>query len=325
MTTTTYTQTPASIFATHARTERKEDWLSGFENWLLSSPIEKYHRARNEKTISAYLGDVRQFGAYFERVNHTPFSLEYLNSQDIAEFFQTLKKNAQPSTYNRKRASVQLLVNYAKFIGLIDYDPMAWIPVAVVAGKSPRDLNDEERLQLETAANAGETSLIGMRDSIAFYLMLLGGLRISEVANLKVGDLDFSKGEMRINGKGDKTRYVEIAGRLDEKLRRWLDLKPASAMDALVSANSNKPLTTGQIRRRFEIIRARAGVSESITPHALRHTFVYRYMEIALERNIPWHSALSAISQQTGDDPAVILAYYSRARKSDVKAVMGVM
>ena len=316
----------ASIFATHARATRTEtDWLANFAHWLGANPIEKYHRARSEKSISAYISDVRQFARYFERINQTPFDLAQINSIDLQSFFEQLKKDAAPSTYNRKRASLQLLVNYATAIGLIDYNPLAWVPVAVVAGKSPRDANDDERKQLESASDAGEASLIGMRDSISFYLMLLGGLRISEVANLKVGDLDFSKGEMKIVGKGDKTRYVEIAGRLDEKLRRWLEMRPAADMDALVSASNGKPLTTGQIRRRFEIIRDTAGVSQSITPHSLRHTFIYRYMDIALQRQIPWHAALSAISQQTGDDPAVILAYYSRARKSDMRAVMGVM
>lgn len=301
------------------------DWQDSFKSWLERTPTKRHNKKRAESTIDDYMSDVRQFAEYFARVNQTPFAMDLLNKADMESWFAELWVQIAPSTYRRKMAALKMLQNYAQAYFDLRVDLFANIPIPHTTDNSPRELLADERSQLEAACEAYASSPNGQRDNLSVYLMLLGGLRISEVSNLLVGDIDLTKGIMRVVGKNQKVRFVEIVGRLDEMLRNWLASRMASDMDALIPSPRGGALSRTTLWRVFNDRRDLAEISAEITPHNLRHTFVYRYMDIAQEHGIPWHAALSAISQQTGDDPNVILAYYSRARKSDVRAVMGEM
>ena len=99
---------------------------------------------------------------------------------------------------------------------------------------------------------------------------------------------------------------------------------PTSIDGMLVTDEEGLAIGRQQAWRRFGLIAERAGVN--VTPHAMRHTFVVRFMD-AMMAGDPWKlpAAIDAVCQQTGDRPEVILAYYTRARKSDMRAAAEVM
>lgn len=304
-------------------------WLEAFGLWLRNTPTAKKKR-RGQKTIEAYLLDVGGYRVYFENVNHSDPSTvsgrtleELLNSTDLQAYFQELEKEAKPATYNRKLASLRMLVKFAQEEGLLDYDPLAWVPFMEAVRKSPRDLSAVEQDALNAALEALPASLLGLRDRLIVELMLYAGLRIHEAVGLQVGDLCLDKGYIAVLGKGKKKREIEIGSKLIGLLRTWLERRPSSAMDNLISDEGGRPITTGQARRRFYAIRDAAGLDPSVTPHALRHTYVNNLL-IAFMAGDPTlvATAIKAVCQLTGDDPKVILEYYTNPRASDIRAAV---
>lgn len=296
-------------------------WLEAFGLWLHATPNQKRQR-RSVLTLEAYLSDVRGLAAWFEAQYGLAFEPAQMNDVNVREYFASMR--CAPATYNRRLASVRLLIQWARLEGRIDHDPSAWVPFVEAVRESPRDANDAERLALELAAEAGEGTLLGLRDSLMFFLMANAGLRISEVVELKREDLHLDDGCIHVFGKGKKHRTVRVAGRLLDKLRLWLDRMPASVRGTVITDEQGRPIGREQAWRRFVAIAERAGVR--VTPHAMRHTFVLRYMDAVMAGDparLPL--AIDAVCQQTGDRPEVILAYYTRARESDIRAAAEVM
>jgi site-specific recombinase XerD len=294
------------------------DWRIEFGLYLRGTPTQK-NRERSFLTLEAYERDLSLMAAWFEKLNKTAFEPGQLNAMDLKAYFKMLEDSCQPSTYNRKLASVRMLIKWSRLNNILDYDPAEWIPFIDATRKSPRDLNDAERVRLEEVALAGEETLIGLRDSLMFFLMSDAGLRIDETVKLQLTDLHLDQGYIHVLGKGRKHREVKIGAKLINKIRTWLNRKPDSIEGTLITDDAGLSIKRGQAWRRFVLIRNAAGVMA--TPHAMRHTYVMRFMDAYMSGDpFKLPAAIDAVCQQTGDKPEVILAYYTRARESDMRA-----
>lgn len=311
------------------------DWRVDFGLWLRHTPTQK-RTERAHLSVMAYESDVAQMGAWFARLNGCDFVPHQMTTSDTEAYFAQM--TFAPATYNRKLAAARMLVKWAMGAGLLTEDPTAWIPFADATRQSPRDVSDDERMMLEMAAEENEGTLIGLRDSLIFFLMSNAGLRINEVVTLKISDVKLDERTLHVLGKGKKHRTVDIGGRLLAKIKAWMEKRPTPPLTpphlitnregknegTLVTDEKGKAIGRGQAWRRFGLIAKRAEVK--VTPHAMRHTFVVRFMD-AMMAGDPWKlpAAIDAVCQQTGDKPEVILAYYTRARKSDMRAAAEVM
>ena len=297
------------------------DWHIEFGLWLRQSPTQK-RMERSQLSVSAYESDIKQMGQWFVDRYQVEFAPDQMNSANLQEYFEAL--DVAPATYNRRLASVRMLVKWCRLMGVLDYDPAEWIPAQDAVRESPRDIEETDRLLMEMAAEDGEGSLLGLRDSVMFFLMNSAGLRISEVIGLMLSDLHLDEGFIHVFGKGKKHRKVKVGGRLLEKIRLWLDRKPDSIEGTLITSENGLAIERGQAWRRFVAIAEAAGVDA--TPHDMRHTYILRFMDAIMAGDpskLP--AAIDAVCQQTGDRPEVILKYYTRARESDVRAVAEVM
>lgn len=299
------------------------NWHVLFGLWLRGTPTQK-RTERSALSVSAYEGDVDLMSRWFTERYGVEFAPEHINSANLQEYFAMLDETCAPATYNRKLASARLLIKWCRQAGVLDYDPSEWIAAQDANRESPRDIADEDRLKLEAAAEAGEAYLIGLRDSVIFFLMNNAGLRISEVIALQLSDLHLDEGYIHVLGKGKKHRNVKVGGRLVEKIRLWLERKPESIEGTLITSENGLAIERGQAWRRFVVIAEAAGVDAK--PHDCRHTFILRFMDAIMAGDpakLP--AAIDAVCQQTGDRPEVILTYYTRARESDLRAAAEVM
>ncbi len=318
-------------------------WRVEFGLWLRNTPSQK-RRRRSVLALDAYERDMRLMARWFEEQYHLPFEPSQMNVQNLGEYFAPLEK--QPATHKRKLASLRLFIRWAMEAERIEQDPSVWIAYVDVVEEAPRDLNDEEREQLEAAAEAGESSLLGLRDSVIFFLMNDGGLRISEVIGLLESDLHLDEGYIHVLGKGMKHRKVRVASRLIGKIRLWLDastrsarrrkptLTPALYPDghtslqgegaALITDERGFAIGRQAAWTRFVLLRDMAGVKA--TPHSMRHTYVIRYMDAFMKGDPQrWGAALKAVCQQTGDDVKTIIKYYTSPRDSEMRAAAEAM
>jgi site-specific recombinase XerD len=220
-----------------------------------------------------------------------------------------------------------LLIKWSRLAGELDSDPSEWIPFVDAVEEAPRDVTPDEQSRLEAAAQALEESgsLLGMRDSLIFHLMLDAGLRISETVELKLSDLgDLENGKMHVLGKGMKHRRPHVKSALANRIRTWLDRMPVSMEETLITDERGMAIGRHTAWKRFKRIAEAAGVT--CTPHTMRHTFVMNYMA-AYMRGDPsrFPAALKAASQETGDNEVVLLKYYTGPRESDMRAAVEAM
>lgn len=300
------------------------DWRIEFGLWLRNTPSQKKRR-RDQKTLEAYERDVKLMAGWYETRYGVAFEPSQMNTVNLGEYFAQFENS--PATHKRKLASIRLLITWSRLNGLIDGDPSEWIAFVDAAPEAPRDLlpEEEERLRVVVEALEKDGSLLGLRDSLIIHLMLDAGLRISEVVELKLTDLvELEEGKIHIFGKGGKHRNPHVKNALAARIRLWLDRKPISIEGTLITTESGLPIERGQAWRRFVAIAEAADVNA--TPHSLRHQFVMNYMA-AYMRGDPsrFPAALKAASQETGDNEAVLLKYYTGPRESEMRAAVEAM
>jgi len=296
-------------------------WSESFALWLKQTPSQK-RRDRDVKTLEAYERDIRLMATWFEERYGVAFEPEHMNPVNVGEYFSQFE-NA-PATHKRKLASVRLLIKWAIQEGILEDDPTARIPYVEAVPQAPRDVTAEEQSRLEAAADALEAdgSLLGLRDSLIFHLMLDAGLRISEVVELSLSDLDeLEGGKMHLLGKGMKHRWPHVRSTLEKRIHAWLGRMPVSVEGTLITDEHGLSIGRETAWRRFVLIAEAAGVKA--TPHYMRHQFVMNYMA-AYMRGDPsrFPAALKAASQETGDNETVLLKYYTGPRESDMRAAV---
>ncbi|MBQ5924753.1 MAG: tyrosine-type recombinase/integrase, partial [Alistipes sp.] len=121
----------------------------------------------------------------------------------------------------------------------------------------------------------------GCRDSAIVEVLYSTGLRVSELVTLRLSDLFFGEGYVRVVGKGDKQRLVPIGSAARDKIQLYMEeRKPKSASEmTLFLNNRGKPLTRVMV---FNIIRQaaeRAGITKNISPHTLRHSYATHLLQ----------------------------------------------
>lgn len=309
-------------------------WRIEFGLFLRNTPSQR-RKKRAALSLDAYERDMNLMAVWFEEKYVVPFEPSQLNAQNVGEYFSQFER--EPATHKRKLASLRLFIRWAMEAEIIDEDPSIWIAYVDAVEETPRDLTDEERGQLEAVAEAGEESLLGLRDSVLFFLMNDAGLRISEVIGLVLSDVHLEEGYLHVMGKGMKRRKVRIASRLIGKIRLWLDRGPDRSHLSLTPSPSpegrGERLITDErgfaICRqtawtRFVLLREQAGVDA--TPHSMRHTYVIRYMDAFMKGDARrWGAALKAVCKQTGDDVKTIIKYYTSPRDSEMRAAAEAM
>ena len=147
------------------------------------------------------------------------------------------------------------------------------------APKSPRALPkalspDQTRQLLETQP---DTTLL-TRDRAILELFYSSGLRLSELAELKLAQLDLTSGEVTVTGKGNKTRIVPVGTRAAQALAEWLEDRPPGT-DYVFPGRGNAHLGQRAIELRIKQWASRAGLEANLHPHVLRHSFASHLLQ----------------------------------------------
>lgn len=294
-------------------------WQEAWGLWL-------YESGRMPKTIEAYLQDARHFEKWFEQANGgQPFSPDLLTNMDVRAYFEhQVAEKAAVNSRNRRLASLRVMVEWARAIGILDYDPTERIRRADQSKLPPRAKSQEEYSELQkVSANASHLrcstqrhSLLGLRDRVIFGLFGRGGLRIAELASMDVNDLHLEINQVHVaHGKGGKEGDVLISDELVEIIRAWLAVRPGSG-PGLITDWDGERITTGQIRRRLKLIGKAGGVE--IKPHDLRHGYAYDYYEACKQIGMNEAQALNATCTQLRHGDIRTTMTYQRPRYSQM-------
>ncbi len=243
------------------------------------SVIEQYrdHLTRVGKsphTVRAYSHDVAAFAHWFEGTTGEALIPQAVDSRDIQEYRGYLvQRGLKPATVNRRLIALRRFFQWAKQEGLVDDSPFEVLETVLVKeqkGTAPRWLNRQEQLALLRAVRKGKST----RDLAIIQTLLGTGLRISELAALKVRDLELSerKGALKVReGKGSKARDIPLDNKTRMALTSYLRERPETDTDQLFLGQRG-PLSEAGINYLVAKYAYQAQL-EDCTSHTLRHTF----------------------------------------------------
>ena len=304
-------------------------WLDAYEIWLKEEHIKRGGGGLSEKAIMAYLQDLRHYSKSHLQSTGEIFSPELLNPAGVQTYFSSQDaSHVPPASRNRRLASLRIFVHWCISVGLLNADPTARIARVDNSKLPPRAKSVDECKALSKVAKKGchlkrDTAnyrILGLRDQVIWGLLNDAGLRVSSVAALDIEGLHLDEGWISVWIKGSKIGEIVIPKRLCKLLADWLKVRPGPATGAVITGWDGQRLTTGQIRRRLYAIGEAAGVT--VRPHDMRHTYIYRLMDQALEGGRPLPAALDMVRQQACHSDTRTTMTYLRARRDDLRSAV---
>ena len=283
------------------------------QDFLAYLEVEKGY---SENTKVAYRNDLGQFLEYLG--NHASGVARWGDVQKahIVAYIMYMKGTLEyaSSTTARKVAAVKSLFHYLLVHKLVQDDPTATLDSPRVKKYLPKPISRAE-IECLLAMPAQSGGARSYRDSGILELLYATGMRVSEVASLEVGDVDLATGSVRCFGKAGKERIVPIPARAIEALEAYLDqgrlhLLKDPAEKALFLNPRGTKLTRQGLWLIIKGYVREAGLSNSITPHTLRHSFAAHMLNSGADlRNVQTllgHANISTTqvyTQVTGNTP----------------------
>ena len=246
----------------------------------LSIEIEKYlivcHdlKGLSPLSIKAYKIDLRQFNASMKHKN-------CLSKECIIEYIDLLHKQYKPKSAKRKIACIKAFYHYMEMENIIDINPFHKIKIKhkepVVLPKTIPLSNVENILHYAyteyNSAASNYQKQITLRNAIVLELLFSTGMRVSEVSNLKIKNLDLNSNNIYIFGKGSKERIMCLANeKLSLLIDDYMEIRNSDSQFLFVNKLGNV-YSEQSIRNMVDAYAKAAGVELHITPHMFRHTF----------------------------------------------------
>jgi integrase/recombinase XerD len=231
----------------------------------------------SKNTLSSYAADLKRYTIFLkEREKDIASALR----SDIIDFNETLR-NAGYSLPSicRYLSSIKAVYKYLLIENVLDTDPSDNIHMPKKWERLPKALSISEVMDLLQGSFSEKTIL---RDSAMLELLYSSGLRVSELVKIKLGDIHFDAGFVRIMGKGAKERVVPVNTRALEKVKRYMaeerpeTLKKRQSIYLFVT-RIGKPMSRQRFWQTLKAIGKQAGLE--ISPHTIRHCFATHLLE----------------------------------------------
>jgi integrase/recombinase XerD len=272
-------------------------------------------------TIRAYDTDLRLFGRDAPGIEAWASSPE--PARDYLGAMTRPPRLLRPTSLRRKAASIRAFYRFCYAEELIDADVAALIDLPRQMQRLP-DTLDAAEVEALLDATSGD-DLISLRDRALLELLYAAGLRISEALQLDRGDVA-GGGFVRVIGKGDKERLVPVGDLALEAVAAYLAERDRLAGEADEAVRAREPLFLSRRGRRLDrmaawrIMRAaalRAGLSERVTPHTLRHSFATHLLEggadLRVVQELLGHASITTTQLYTHITGERIRQVYARA------------
>ena len=235
----------------------------------------------SQNSVEAYIRDVTIFENFILRMYDVPPTAveEYMVERFLTHL---LERKHKKSSQARELSGVKSFFNYLLITDKIEASPAEFISAPKSSRTLPDVLSVEEVERIIKCTDTMTTK--GRRDRAMLELMYSCGLRVSELISLKLGDLFFGEGYIRVLGKGNKQRLVPIGRVAQEYVMQYLDdrnqhstkeAKAATARSEEILFLSNRQSKLSRVMF-FNIIRQAteaAGITKSVSPHTFRHSF----------------------------------------------------
>ena len=238
----------------------------------------KLEKRLAQNTVEAYMRDLRSFAHFILRMYDVPPAKveEPMVQRYVAWLYDRGREKASQA---RSLSGVKSFFNFLLISDRIESSPAEFVLTPKFGRHLPDVLTTGEIDRIIAAVDG--TTPKEIRDAAMLEVLYSCGLRVSELTSLRIRDLFFGEGYIRVTGKGDKQRLVPISSTARERIHRYLEVRRSARAgeETLFLNNRGSSLTRVMI---FTILREaarRAGIEKKISPHTFRHSFATPLLE----------------------------------------------
>ena len=247
------------------QTPNKEDQnLRSFFNFLI---IEK---GLSKNTVKAYETDIKGFIKWINKNNkQSLLNIKESSVNQYISYLFSLKLNS--SSVNRKISSLKSFYLFLLKKKLIKYSPFSEVISPKQEKYLPASMSESEVEKLLNSPDASKE--IEQRDKAMIEMLYATGMRISELVNLKITDIDMNRSVIKVMGKGSKERLIPFGESASEALFNYLKIRKDSSSKEVFISNRGRKITRVAFWQRIKVYLLRENLKISISPHTLRHAF----------------------------------------------------
>ena len=251
------------------------DWNKAIKNYYIYLSIE---RSLSKNTVDAYIRDIKNLAKFSKK---KPFKIKRDDIINYINFLNISKKSSR--TQARIISSIKTFYNYLIFDEKITQNPSSEIYSPKLEKKLPIVLSTEEIDRMISCFDLSKEN--GERNRTIIECLYSCGLRVTELVNLKISEINFIDGYIKIIGKGNKQRITPINKKLSTYLKNYIDnirsmLKiDKSNSDYLFLNRRGKKISRVLV---FNIVKTackKVGIKKNISPHTFRHSFATHLVE----------------------------------------------
>jgi len=248
--------------------------LNLFDSFLSYIELEKEY---SKNTISSYKNDLDDFKEFLKKIDEDPIEID---KKDIFNYLVFLsKKKLKPASLRRKISALRSFYKFLIREELIENDPTIDLTLPKKDKVLPDVISVEE---IEKLINIiPEKGFKGKRDRALIELLYSSGLRVSEIINLKINEIDLKNGYLKCFGKGSKERIVPFGSFAKDLLIEYIEERDKNNInsDLLFVTKKGKKIVRQEINNILNRYAKKSKLKKKIHPHMLRHSFATHLLE----------------------------------------------
>jgi len=278
-------------------------------------------RGLSENSIENYSYDIKKLIKYLERhsISVSPISID---NEVVKQFIYSISKSINPRSQARLISGLRNFFDYLIFENYRKTNPLDLIESPRIGRKLPDTLsiNDIDNLinTIDLSYHFNGVNL-GERNRAIIETLYSCGLRVSELVELKISDLYFDEGFIKVTGKGDKQRFVPIGLTTQKYINIWKGIRNHIAVqdnskDILFLNYKGKKLTRAMIFTIIKKLVEKSGLKKNVSPHTFRHSFATHLLENGAD--------LRAIQMMLGHESITTTEIYMHVDRSHLSEVL---
>ena len=279
-----------------------------------------YERGYSPKTLDSYQRQLQQLAL---SLSEQDVDWLTLTDEQLKQHIIMLRRSgAKPRTIALKVAALRSFFRFLQAQQLRQDNPAQYLAVPKAPRSLPKNLGvDQLNHLLSFDCN---DDILASRDKAMMELFYSSGLRLEELVNANINDIDWQQQLLRVTGKGSKQRIVPVGSVALAAMRHWLTLRPAftsklTAEDqlALFVSKQHKRISTRHVRERVQLWARQQGLNQHVHPHMLRHSFASHMLESSQDlravQELLGHANLSTTQVYTHLDFTHLAKVYDNA------------
>lgn len=289
-----------------------EDSKKGFENFL------RLEKSLSQNSIAAYVNDINKLMVFLEE-NFKRLTPEKVKLNHLKSFVEDLNsRGVSPRTQARTISGIKSFFKYLLIEGKIQGDPTTLLESPKIGRKLPDVLTMEEIDTIIDAVDLEKPE--GQRNKAMLETLYSCGLRVSELVNLKVTNLFFEQGFIKVEGKAEKERLVPVSEKAVVEINKYLNgyrktLKISPEAENVLFLNRRgKKLSRVMIFTIIKNLAQKVGMDKKISPHTFRHSFATHLISGGAD--------LRAVQEMLGHESILTTEIYTHLDRDYLKSTI---